>query len=112
APAAAVSALASRQVDGLYGADITQLDALQKLPHVQMYQVTTAYTATARVQPVKPFDDKRVRQALRERPEHDPADRASRPRTAGRAPPREPRAPRVRQAHAVHARRRQGEEAP
>jgi peptide/nickel transport system substrate-binding protein len=64
-PAAAVSALASRQVDGLYGADITQLDALQKLPHVQMYQVPTAYTATARVQPVKPFDDKRVRQALR-----------------------------------------------
>ena len=63
--AAAVSALASKQVDGLYGADITQLDALQKLPHVQMYQVTTAYTATARVQSVKPFDDKRVRQALR-----------------------------------------------
>src|SRR5437867_5554366 len=64
-PAAAVSALASRQVDGLYGADITQLDALQKLPHGQMYQVITAYTATARVQPIKPFDDKRVRQALR-----------------------------------------------
>jgi peptide/nickel transport system substrate-binding protein len=64
-PAAAVSALASKQVDGLYGADITQLDALQKVPHAQMYQVTTAYTATARVQPVKPFDDKRVRQALR-----------------------------------------------
>ncbi|HYB44344.1 MAG TPA: ABC transporter substrate-binding protein, partial [Candidatus Methylomirabilis sp.] len=64
-PAAAVSALASRQVDGLYGADIVQLDALQKIPHVQMYQVPTAYTATARVQPVKPFDDKRVRQAMR-----------------------------------------------
>jgi len=64
-PAAAVSALASKQVDGLYAADITQLDALQKLAHVQMYQVPTAYTATARVQPVKPFDDKRVRQALR-----------------------------------------------
>ena len=64
-PAAAVSALASKQVDGLYAADITQLDALQKLPHVQMYQVPTAYTATARMQPVKPFDDKRVRQALR-----------------------------------------------
>src|SRR6267378_2773824 len=64
-PAASVAALASKQVDGLYGADIVQLDALQKLPHVQMYQVTTAYTATARVQPVKPFDDKRVRQALR-----------------------------------------------
>src|SRR6266567_4023600 len=64
-PAASVSALASKQVDGLYGADIVQLEALQKLPHVQMYQVTTAYTATARMQPVKPFDDKRVRQAMR-----------------------------------------------
>jgi peptide/nickel transport system substrate-binding protein len=30
-----------------------------------MHQVTTAYTATARMQPVKPFDDKRVRQAMR-----------------------------------------------
>jgi len=64
-PAAAVAALAGKQVDGLYAADIVQLDALQKIPHVQMYQVATAYTATARVQPVKPFDDKRVRQALR-----------------------------------------------
>ena len=64
-PAAAVAALASKQVDGLYQSDITQLEALQKLSHVQIYQVTTAYTATARVQPIKPFDDKRVRQALR-----------------------------------------------
>ena len=64
-PAAAVAALASKQVDGLYGADIVQLEALQKIPHLQMYQVTTAYTATARMQPVKPFDDKRVRQAMR-----------------------------------------------
>jgi peptide/nickel transport system substrate-binding protein len=63
--AAAVAALASKQVDGLYGADIVQLEALQKIPHIQMYQVTTAYTATARMQPVKPFDDKRVRQAMR-----------------------------------------------
>jgi peptide/nickel transport system substrate-binding protein len=64
-PAASVSALASKQVDGLYGTDIVQLEALQKIPHVQMYQVATAYTATARMQPVKPFDDKRVRQAMR-----------------------------------------------
>ena len=64
-PAASVAALASRQVDGLYGADIVQLEALQKIPHVKMYQVTTAYTATARMQPVKPFDDRRVRQAMR-----------------------------------------------
>jgi len=64
-PAASVTALASKQVDGLYGADIVQLEALQKIPHVQMYQVATAYTATARMQPIKPFDDKRVRQAMR-----------------------------------------------
>src|SRR5690349_24737782 len=64
-PAASVAALASKQVDGLYGADIVQLDALKAIPHAQMYQVTTAYTATARMQPVKPFDDKRVRQAMR-----------------------------------------------
>ena len=64
-PAASVAALASKQVDGLYFADIVQLEALQKIAHVQMYQVTTAYTATARMQPVKPFDDKRVRQAMR-----------------------------------------------
>ncbi|MGH7322957.1 MAG: ABC transporter substrate-binding protein, partial [Candidatus Rokuibacteriota bacterium] len=64
-PAAAISAMASRQVDGLYQADIGQLDALQKLAHVQLYQTTTAQTAVARVHPVKPFDDKRVRQAMR-----------------------------------------------
>jgi peptide/nickel transport system substrate-binding protein len=64
-PAAAVAALAGKQVDGLYLADIVQLEALQKLPHIQLHQVTTAYTATARMQPVKPFDDKRVRQAMR-----------------------------------------------
>jgi peptide/nickel transport system substrate-binding protein len=63
--AAAVAALASKQVDGLYRADIVQLEALQKIAHVKMYQVMTAYTATARMQPVKPFDDKRVRQAMR-----------------------------------------------
>jgi len=64
-PAAHVSALASKQVDGLYQGFILQLDALQKLPHLQLYQVTTAQTAVARMQPVKPFDDKRVRQAMR-----------------------------------------------
>jgi len=64
-PAAGVSALASKQVDGLYQAAIVQLDAIQKLGHVQIHQVTTAQTAVARFHPVKPFDDKRVRQAMR-----------------------------------------------
>jgi peptide/nickel transport system substrate-binding protein len=63
--AAEIAALAGKQVDGLYEAAITQLDALKKLTHVQLYQATTAQTAVARVHPVKPFDDKRVRQALR-----------------------------------------------
>jgi peptide/nickel transport system substrate-binding protein len=63
--AASTAALAGKQVDGLYEAGIVQLDALQKLGHLQLHQVTTAQTAVARVQPVKPFDDKRVRQALR-----------------------------------------------
>ncbi len=64
-PAAAIGALASKQVDGIYLTDVTQVDALKQLPHLQLYQVTTAYTATARMRPVKPFDDKRVRQAMR-----------------------------------------------
>jgi peptide/nickel transport system substrate-binding protein len=63
--AAQIAALSSKQVDGLYEAAIVQLDAIQKLNHVQMYQITTAQTAVARTHPVKPFDDKRVRQALR-----------------------------------------------
>ncbi len=63
--AAAIGALASKQVDGIYFADVTQVDALKQLPHLQLYQVPTAYTATARMRPVKPFDDKRVRQAMR-----------------------------------------------
>jgi len=64
-PAAAISALASKQVDGIYLADPAQLDALKQLPHLQLHQVITAYTATARMHPDKPFDDKRVRQAMR-----------------------------------------------
>jgi peptide/nickel transport system substrate-binding protein len=63
--AAEVAALAGKQVDGLYEAAITQLDAIRKLSHVQLYQATTAQTAVARFHPVKPFDDKRVRQAMR-----------------------------------------------
>ena len=63
--AAQIAAVASKQVDGLYRGSITQLDALQKLGHVQMYQITTAQTIVARTHPVKPFDDKRVRQAMR-----------------------------------------------
>src|SRR6185312_14015718 len=64
-PSASISALASRQVDGLYLADVVQLDALKQIDHAQIHQVGTAYTAVARVHPDKPFNDKRVRQAMR-----------------------------------------------
>jgi peptide/nickel transport system substrate-binding protein len=63
--AAEAAALASKQVDGLYQGAITQFDGLQRIGHLQLYQVTTAQTAVARVHPIKPFDDKRVRQAMR-----------------------------------------------
>src|SRR6516225_3234076 len=62
---AAIGALAAKQVDGIYLGTPVQLEALKQMPHLQLYQVTTAYTACARMQPVKPFDDRRVRQAMR-----------------------------------------------
>lgn len=63
--AAQVAALASKQVDMIYQGAISTLPTVQQLPHVQVNTVDTAYTAVARVHPIKPFDDKRVRQALR-----------------------------------------------
>ncbi|MBL8700894.1 MAG: ABC transporter substrate-binding protein [Alphaproteobacteria bacterium] len=63
--AAQVSALASKQVDMIYQGAVSTLPTVERLPHVQVNMVDTGYTAVARVQPVKPFDDKRVRQALR-----------------------------------------------
>lgn len=64
-PAAQVAAMAAKQVDMIYQGAIAVLPAVEKLPHVQVNSVDTAYTAVARVHSIKPFDDKRVRQALR-----------------------------------------------
>jgi peptide/nickel transport system substrate-binding protein len=65
-PAAAVAALASGQVDGMYEASTLQYSTLQKLPNVAIHQVTTAQTAVARMQQDKdPFRDPRVRKAMR-----------------------------------------------
>lgn len=63
--AAQVSALASRQVDMIYQGAISTLPTVERLSHVQINSVDTGYTAVARVHSIKPFDDKRVRQALR-----------------------------------------------
>ncbi|HVF65971.1 MAG TPA: ABC transporter substrate-binding protein [Casimicrobiaceae bacterium] len=65
-PSPYIAALASRQVDGLFEVDFGQLDAIKALPHVEIYSVTTAQTAVARGKfDEKPFNDKRVRMALK-----------------------------------------------
>ncbi len=65
-PSAPISALASKQVHGLILADPLQFPALNQLPHVLLYQTATAETAVMRMKVTeKPFDDPRVRQAMR-----------------------------------------------
>ncbi len=61
-----LGALASQQVDGVYTIDIEQLDPIKALPHLNLHSVTTAQTAVARMRMTeKPFDDPKVRKALR-----------------------------------------------
>jgi peptide/nickel transport system substrate-binding protein len=63
---ALIAALASKQVDGLYEIDFSELDAVKALPDVAIYPVTTAQTAVVRGKyDQKPFSDVRVRQALK-----------------------------------------------
>src|SRR5262249_1883132 len=65
-PSAAIAAMASKQIHGLVRADPAQLDALKALPGVDLYKVATAETAVMRVKVTqKPFDDARVRKAMR-----------------------------------------------
>jgi peptide/nickel transport system substrate-binding protein len=61
-----IAAIASKQVHGLFGAEATQLDTLKALPHLQIYEAATAETAVVRGKVTKkPFDDPRVRKALK-----------------------------------------------
>ncbi len=65
-PATKLAALASKQVDGLYDADIKIYESIKKIPGLELHQITTAQTACARMKMGhKPFDDPRVRKALR-----------------------------------------------
>ena len=63
---AAIGAMASKQVHGIYEGDIVQLEAFEAMPHVSIYSANTAQTAVARGQVDQaPFDDPRIRKALR-----------------------------------------------
>lgn len=65
-PSANIAALASQQVHGLYQVDTNQYEILKRIPHVNVHEVATA--ATAVVQMIidrKPFDDPKVRLAMR-----------------------------------------------
>jgi peptide/nickel transport system substrate-binding protein len=65
-PGASISAMASKQVDGLSEADAVQVNAMKRLPHVQPYGVLTSQTGVARMRvDHKILGDKRVRQAMR-----------------------------------------------
>jgi peptide/nickel transport system substrate-binding protein len=65
-PSAQIGAIASQQVDGLYGIDVTQIPAMESFPHIDIYETTTANTAVARTRATEePFTDPRVRKAMR-----------------------------------------------
>ena len=62
---AALGALASNQVDLVHELNIDQLDVIQSLPNVQLFEAVTAQTGVARMQMTQaPFDNPKVRQAL------------------------------------------------
>jgi peptide/nickel transport system substrate-binding protein len=62
---AQMAALLSGQVDGLNRGGVIMLDAMKASSKHQIHQVDSAECAVARMKPVKPFDDPRVRLAMR-----------------------------------------------
>ena len=69
---AMVGALASGQINYTIDLNIAQLDVVKSLPGVQLFEVVTAQTAVARMQVTqKPFDNKKLRQALQACINHD-----------------------------------------
>ena len=68
---ASVGALASQQVDLVYELYVDQLDVIKAIPNVQLFEAVTAQTAVARMQVTqKPFDNKKLRQALQAAVDH------------------------------------------
>ena len=69
---AGLAALASNQVDMVHESFVEQLDVVKQLPDIQLYEAVTAQTGVARMQmDKKPFDDVRVRKAIRLCQDHD-----------------------------------------
>ncbi|MBI1776480.1 MAG: ABC transporter substrate-binding protein [Proteobacteria bacterium] len=64
-PGADVAALASRQIHLASAMGASQLEPCKRIPHLVYYPADTAASAHARMHPVPPFNDKRVRQAMR-----------------------------------------------
>ncbi|MBV8651775.1 MAG: ABC transporter substrate-binding protein [Alphaproteobacteria bacterium] len=65
-PGATIAALAAKQVDGMYDADIAQVGVLKQMDRLKMYEVTSAQTAVARMQPTHDeWKDPRIRKAMR-----------------------------------------------
>ncbi|MCZ6721224.1 MAG: ABC transporter substrate-binding protein [Proteobacteria bacterium] len=65
-PAAALAALASKQIHGMYEASTLQYHALARMDHVELHTIRSAQTGIARMQPrAEPFGDPRVRKAMR-----------------------------------------------
>ena len=63
---AAMAALAADQIDGWPSVDNASLQAVRTLDGVNVYEAHTANTGAVRVRPeAKPFDDPRVRKAMR-----------------------------------------------
>ncbi len=64
-PATAVAALASDQADVHMRTSVEQLDTIKTLPGMKVYEAVTAQTGVARMRVTeKPFDNKKLRQAI------------------------------------------------
>ena len=71
-PAATLAALASGQVDLNHQFGVELIDAIAKIPSLDLNEAATAATGVARMRTTeKPFDDQRVREAIRLTVDHD-----------------------------------------
>ncbi|MDJ0815573.1 MAG: ABC transporter substrate-binding protein [Desulfobacterales bacterium] len=64
-PGAYLAAIASKQVDGIYGLDLTTLEAAKNIPGIKVVEIPSTQTGVIRMKLTKkPFDDIRVRRAV------------------------------------------------